>query len=120
MTIAKVFLVVMCCLVSTMAAAASNTLSWTVKDEKEVFGYIVYRADRREGPYLRASEKIIRNPKVRMSPPSTSPATYLFEDKAVQDGRTYYYFIDVISTGGKKQRLSGVVARTVASGTVAN
>lgn len=91
------------------ADSPANKLSWKVTDEKGVFGYIIYRAERREGPFLRVSPAIIRKPPAE--PATTTAGTYRYADNSVQPGLVYYYFIDVISEGGRKQRLSGIMAR---------
>lgn len=97
---------------SLLAASPANRLSWKVSEGKGIFGYIIYRAEQRQGPYLRASERIVRsaNPGVAKD----APIEYLFVDDAVEAGKTYFYFIDVVDVSGRKQRLSGVQKRTVA------
>lgn len=90
------------CITSASAAAASNSLTWRVKDEKAVFGYIVYRAEHREGPFRRVNAEIIRRHR------EVPTDQYRFDDRSAETGKTYYYFIDVISEHGRKQRLSGV------------
>lgn len=89
------------------AASADNALTWRVADEKGVFGYIVYRGERREGPFRRVSASVIRRHR------DAGQAPYRFDDRSVEAGKTYYYFIDVISELGRKQRLSGVRSKTV-------
>lgn len=103
-----------CCLAfafSGLATAApqANTLAWKVTEEKGVFGYIVYRAEHREGPFLRISRDIIRRHVAGKD--SGTAETYRFVDADVVAGRTYYYFVDAISMNGRKHRLTGVQAR---------
>ena len=38
------------------------TLTWKVKGGQDVYGCLVYRAGRREGPFLRVSPRILRLP----------------------------------------------------------
>src|SRR5690606_541596 len=92
------------------AESGRNSLTWKVADEEGVFGYIIYRAEQREGPFLRINARIIRKHAGPASKAGAGP--YRFEDSAIEAGRTYYYFIDAVSVGGRKQRLSGVKART--------
>ena len=39
------------------------------------------------------------------------PHRYTYEDREVEAGRSYYYYLESISKGGLKSRLSGVVTR---------
>lgn len=97
---------------SLLAQSPANRLSWKVVEGKGIFGYIIYRSEQRQGPFLRASEKIVRSPNPGVG--KDAPSDYLFVDEAVAAGKTYYYFIDVVDVSGRKQRLSGVQKRTVA------
>ncbi len=63
-----------------------------------------------EGPYRRVNPDIIRARHV--TPTATS--SYRFVDVKVESGRTYYYYLDTVSDGGFKQRLSGVITKEVA------
>lgn len=96
---------------SLFAESPANRISWKVLEGKGIFGYIIYRSDQRQGPFLRASAKIIRNNDPGAA--KDEPTEYEYVDDAVESGRTYYYFIDVVDVSGRKQRLSGVQKRTV-------
>jgi len=95
---------------ATAATSAKVVLEWSARNEEGVYGYLVYRSLRREGPFRRINPEIIH---ARHAPaPDTS--TYRFVDAGVEPGRTYYYYLDTVSESGIKQRLSGVIAREVA------
>jgi hypothetical protein len=85
-------------------------LQWSARNEEGVYGYLVYRSLRREGPYRRI------NPEIIHARHEESPATssYRFADTEVEPGRTYYYYLDTVSESGIKQRLSGVITKEVA------
>lgn len=91
-------------------SSAEVELQWTARNEEGVYGYLVYRSQRREGPYRRVNPDIIRARHV--TPTATS--SYRFVDVKVESGRTYYYYLDTVSDGGFKQRLSGVITKEVA------
>ncbi len=92
---------------ATNAEAGSEvTLRWKAKKEERAYGYLVYRAERREGPYRRVSERIIR-----ITPDAGEASAYAWTDHGVVAGTTYFYYLDVVSTGGIKQRFSGVLSR---------
>jgi len=84
-----------------------NALTWTAGNEGGAFGYLVYRSDRREGPYRRVNERIVRVPW-----DGAAEHRYRWVDQRVEPGRTYYYYLDVVSENGIKQRFSGVISRT--------
>jgi hypothetical protein len=86
-------------------------LKWTAASEDRLYGYLVYRAEDRQGPYRRVSREI-----VRVQPAETGPQhRYEYVDREVQAGRTYFYYLDVITVGGRKVTFSGVLARTIAA-----
>jgi hypothetical protein len=98
----------------TSASVPEVVLQWSARNEKGVYGYLVYRSPRREGPYRRINPEIIHARPVM--PPATS--TYRFVDTEVEPGRTYYYYLDTITQSGVKQRLSGVITKEIAGETV--
>lgn len=85
------------------------TLRWTASKEHGTYGYLVYRAERRDGPFVRVNPTIIRARGVG----DEAEAVYVFVDEDVASGRTYHYYLDVITDAGAKQRFSGVLSRTV-------
>ncbi|HLA79321.1 MAG TPA: hypothetical protein VJU18_17220 [Vicinamibacteria bacterium] len=89
--------------------APSVTLTWKVKGGQDVYGCLVYRAGRREGPFLRISPRILRLP-----PGSGEDARDLsFVDTRVEKGKTYYYYLDIVRDSGTKERFSPVLSKTV-------
>jgi len=85
-------------------------LAWSVANEERVYGYLIYRSQRRQGPFLRINQDI-----VHARPGGGQPAsTYEFVDAEVEPGATYYYYIDTVAVDGVKRRFSGVISKTVA------
>jgi hypothetical protein len=86
------------------------TLRWQAGAEAGIQGYAVYRALRREGPFLRIGGRLL-------PVPDDGAAThdYRFVDDAVQAGATYHYYVDAVTTGGRHQRFSPVLTRAIAA-----
>jgi hypothetical protein len=82
-------------------------LVWEAAQEDQAYGFLVYRSDRREGPFRRLNDTIVP---VSTAPP---PHQYTFEDTTVEDGRTYFYYLESISQAGQKARLSSVVTKVI-------
>lgn len=82
-------------------------ITWEVRQEQETYGYLVYRADRREGPFRRINRDILR---VSSGP---EPHVYSYTDDQVAPGHTYYYYLESIGRGGTKSRLSGVMTKVI-------
>ena len=82
-------------------------LTWEAQKEKDTYGYLVYRADRREGPFRRINRDIVR------VNPGAEAHTYRYVDEQVEPGRTYYYYLESIDRAGSKLRLSGVMAKVI-------
>jgi hypothetical protein len=95
---------------ATAAASAEVVLEWSARNEEGVYGYLVYRSLRREGPYRRINADIIHARHV----PAPAISSYRFVDREVETGRTYYYYLDSVSQSGLKQRLSGVIEKEIA------
>jgi len=88
-------------------------LRWTATGEDDIYGYLVYRADHREGPFRRMNREIVH---ARPQGPDAT-SDYSFVDLEVEPGRTYFYYLDTVSLGGHKRRLSGVISKVVAGET---
>ena len=90
-------------------AAARATLQWTSKADDGLYGYLVYRSERRQGPFLRINPEIIH-----LTGPADDETTndYVYQDTTAQPGTTYFYYLDTISKEGHKNRFSGVLKKT--------
>jgi hypothetical protein len=95
---------------SAAAAGPRVTLRWKAREQGMTYGYIVYRSERRAGPFVRRNEAIVRVP----DDGGTGVHEYVWVDEAVTAGVTYFYYIDAVGTGGVKERLSGVIEKRVA------
>ena len=73
-------------------------LTWDATQEEQSYGYLIYRADSREGPFRRVNARIVP---VSEGPP---PHRYTYEDRGVEAGRSYFYYLESISKGGPKAR----------------
>lgn len=91
------------------SATDSITLKWEARNENAVYGYLIYRADRRQGPFLRINTEILHVEEPAMDDASSS---YEYIDATVTPGSTYFYYLDTISKGGFKTRFSGVIKKT--------
>jgi hypothetical protein len=99
-------------LLAPLSHAAENKLVWQVRKTKGIYGYLVYRSDQRQGPFLRINPVTVRT----QVGADGEEAKFEFVDRDVVAGKTYYYFIDAVGTNARKQRLSGVMQKTVAAG----
>jgi hypothetical protein len=82
-------------------------LVWSATQEDQTYGYLIYRADRREGPFLRL------NPKIVLVGSGAERGTYAYEDDAVEPGRSYFYYLESLDKGAQKRRISGVVEKII-------
>lgn len=88
------------------AARREVTLRWRANQEENVYGYLVYRATQRSGPFRRLNAEIVR---------AGGAGRYEYVDRTVEPGVTYYYYLDSVSRSGAKQRFSNVLLREVAA-----
>lgn len=83
------------------------TLKWTTASEVDNAGFYVFRGDSREGPFKLLNEVMIPG-----AGNSETPSKYVFDDQDVEQGRTYYYYLESISLQGVKEKFSPVMSRT--------
>ena len=78
-----------------------NVLRWSTQSERENFGYDVFRATAKDGPFERINERVIPG-----AGTTDIPQRYRYEDKDLQAGMTYWYYIESISYNGKRRRVT--------------
>jgi hypothetical protein len=66
-------------------------IEWETETEIETAGFNIYRSDTADGEFVRINDQIIPS-----QSDAVSGATYIFEDKDVERGKTYYYRLDDI------------------------
>ncbi len=86
-------------------------LVWRAKAERGIYGYLVYRAADRQGPFVRRNKAVVRADGVG----EDGVGRYVFRDCEVEAGKTYYYYLDYVTNTGLKVRFSGVQTKRVAA-----
>ena len=84
---------------SSFTASAKSgrvILSWSTESETDNAGFNIYRATAEDGEYIKINDYLIP---AEGSP--TQGASYEFEDKDVQNRKTYYYKLGDIDLNGK-------------------
>lgn len=83
------------------------TVRWEVSGDAGVFGYIVYRAERRAGPFVRVKGGLI--PALGTAPGEI--AEYEVADPEAGAGDDFFYYVDALLVDGRRQALTGVGMR---------
>ncbi len=103
-------------LLSAAAAGAAEPpmakLHWSAIDGQQCYGYMIYRATDRQGPFLRINRELVPTPA-----DGAREHQYEYLDRDVVPGATYYYYLDFVDKSGIKHRFSGVLSKTVAAPT---
>jgi hypothetical protein len=97
--------------VSRAKGSGPVRLRWKAANDESVYGYMIYRADDRAGPFRRITAKPL--PKQGGATVAISTGDQVFVDEDVEPGRTYYYYIDTMARNGTQERLSPVLSKTV-------
>ena len=79
------------------AGNGSVTLAWKTASEIENAGFNLYRSESKQGNYIKINEQLIP-----AKGSAVQGADYIFIDKNVKNGRTYYYKLEDIDTAGKR------------------
>lgn len=94
---------------ATPAAADARpriTLKWSTASEVDNYGFTVFRADEEKGPF-----KVLNDRPIAGGGNSDVPRDYRYEDLDVEVGRTYFYYLESISTQGVKEKFSPVLKK---------
>jgi hypothetical protein len=83
-------------------AGAGPLLKWSIGDERAVYGYQIFRADRESGPFVLATV-----PAIRAQSNDLAGSAYEWRDMSAEKGNTYWYYIGVVYNSGQKQQLTG-------------
>lgn len=81
-------------------------LKWTTASEVDNYGYFVHRGDAEEGPF-----KVLNPRAIPGAGNSELPSNYVYEDHAVEPGKTYFYWVESVSTRGEKEKFTPVIKR---------
>jgi hypothetical protein len=80
-------------------SASLVTVEWTTASELNTAGFNLYRSESRDGSYTRINSELIPH-----SPDPQIGGSYSFTDTNVVAGRTYYYQLEDVETGGATTR----------------
>ena len=81
-------------------AGTGPLLTWRVVNEAQVYGYMIYRAESEDGPFVRV------NPDVLRVASKGEGSIYQWRDDAAEAGHTYWYYISTINMTGQIKPLS--------------
>lgn len=82
------------------------TLKWSTASEVDNYGYFVYRGEEEKGPFKVLNERAIPG-----AGNSEVPRDYRYEDHDVAFGKSYYYYLESVSTVGVKEKFSPILKR---------
>ena len=82
----------------------TNTVKWSTASESDNFGFDVYRAEQRDGPY----ERITPQP-VLGAGTTDLPRDYRFVDDGIEADTAYFYYVESISLSGKRKRFTPIM-----------
>jgi hypothetical protein len=91
--------------------AATVIVEWSTASELDTAGFNLYRSDSTDGPFTRLNEHLIP-----ASPDPLVGGSYTFTDTNVVAGRTYYYQLEDVETGGATTRHGPIAAKAEAGG----
>ncbi|MEO6102311.1 MAG: hypothetical protein ABIP44_01565 [Pseudoxanthomonas sp.] len=78
-------------------------MRWSVANESSVHGYIIYRAEAEEGPFLRVNKTLIK----AVNEDGAGTGSYQWRDNTAVSGKAYWYSIGMVKGTGEKVPLTG-------------
>ncbi|MHC4908964.1 MAG: hypothetical protein ACYTF9_04505 [Planctomycetota bacterium] len=85
-------------------SALENTIRWTTASEVDNYGFDVYRATAEEGPF-----EVINSETVPGAGTTDVPQDYEYVDRSVEPDTAYFYYVESISMGGERERMTPVI-----------
>jgi hypothetical protein len=95
----------------TVPTAATVIVEWSTASELDTAGFNLYRSDSPDGPFTCINEHLIP-----AFPDPLVGGSYAFTDTNVIAGRTYYYQLEDVETGGATTRHGPIAAKAEAGG----
>lgn len=96
---------------SSSAVAADDAprirLKWTTSTEVDNYGFLVLRGDEENGPFREMTPKVIPG-----AGNSEVPRDYSWEDRNVVPGKTYWYYLESVSSSGTRERFSPLISKS--------
>lgn len=110
-TTASLFVLAGLCVAGSCAAAEcapvavgvrlENVLNWTTASEQDSFGFDIFRGNAETGPFV----KLTAQP-VLAAGTTDETNVYKYADTSIEGGKTYWYYIELISTGGAREKIT--------------
>ncbi len=75
-------------------------IAWRTESQEECYGFNIYRAGEEGGKFAKINKGIIPG-----EGSTNIPKTYCYEDRSVERGKTYFYYIEEISNQGVAVKL---------------
>jgi hypothetical protein len=88
-------------------------IRWRVETQEENYGYNIFRSNTADGNYLKINTAIIPG-----QGSTNIPMDYCYEDRSVNRGQTYYYYIESVTTSGVREVVEGTKGTKVKVKTV--
>ncbi|MCX7918695.1 MAG: hypothetical protein N3A72_03605 [bacterium] len=82
------------------------TLRWRTESEQDNYGFNVYRAESKDGPFEKINPTIIRGHGT-----TSEPHDYVYVDKEVYKGKTYYYYLMDVDFSGNTKKFTPTISR---------
>lgn len=84
---------------------AFHRLHWQTKSEVQSAGFNIFRSEQRDGKYIKLNAVPLPSAKF-----SARVRSYEYFDRAIDPCKTYYYYIDGLSTNGESMRVSDTMS----------
>lgn len=82
-----------------LAAPATVTIQWDTETELDTAGFYLYRSEINEDNFVQVNDSLINS-----EGSAVSGASYSFEDRNVEAGKTYVYLLEEIQNDGTANR----------------
>ena len=85
-------------------AKPTNTLRWSTASEVNNFGFDVFRALKKDGPFTRVTKKPIAG-----AGTIDTPTRYVWVDEKIDPTVEYWYYVESISMSGGREHFTPII-----------
>lgn len=86
-----------------LKATAYVSVEWSTASELDVAGFLIGRSESRDQPF-----QVINDQLIRASDTPLTGGEYIYRDRSIENGHTYFYELIEVGLNGERERLSVV------------
>lgn len=84
--------------------SAARTIRWRTASEESNFGFDIFRATSKDGPFTKITAKPVPG-----AGTTDTPQSYSYHDSGIHPDKRYFYYVESISLNGERKRFTPII-----------